>query len=157
AGSSLAVKDAEGRTSFHGGEDRDQALGNALFSCQLAGVVFFANFAFQKATGSPGIFSPLLGVLLESERLPRANGLEVREEDAVIRQEVLHGLGVTERQIALEDQAIGAEQRTGDFVGMFVYKGVHGVLPFSSASVCQSCFEKEERRFNSSLDAAMPR
>ena len=58
-------------------------------------------------------------------------------------------MGITERQIALEDQAIGAEQRTGDFVGMFVYKGVHGVLPFSSASVSQSCFEKEERRFNS--------
>jgi len=48
----------------------------------------------------------------------------------MIRQEVFHGLGIAQRQIALEDQAIGAEQRTADFVGVFVYKGVHGVLHF---------------------------
>jgi hypothetical protein len=48
----------------------------------------------------------------------------------MISQEVLHGLGITERQITLEDQAIGAEQGTGDFVRMFVYKGIHGVLYF---------------------------
>src|SRR5438270_2917427 len=35
-GSSFAVENAKGRTGFHGGEDRDQALGNALLPDELA-------------------------------------------------------------------------------------------------------------------------
>src|SRR5207248_9111615 len=107
--SSFAVQDAEGGTSFHGGEDGNQAFGNALLPGELAGVVFFANLTFQKAKRATALLGQLLAVRFDSQGLLGAKRFEVLEEDAVICKEVLHALGIAEWQIALEDQAIRAK------------------------------------------------
>jgi len=119
-GSSFAVENAKGRTGFHGGEDRDQALGNALLPDELACEVFLTNLPFQEAKGSTRLLGQLLRVLFEPVCLLGSKGFEVLQQDALIGQEILHALGIGERQVPLEDQAIGAEQTTRDFVGVLV-------------------------------------
>src|SRR5437588_9966403 len=127
-GSSFAVEDSKSGAGFHGREDDDQSFGKALLLGNLTGVLFLTNLALQKAKGATGLFGKLLGVLLEPKCLLRTKLLEVLKENAAIGQETLHAQGIGERQIPLENQAIGAEQGTGDFVSMLVYKGVHGGL-----------------------------
>ena len=78
-GSSFAVEDTKGGTGFHGGENRNQALGNALLPGELAGVFFFANLAFQEAKRSTGLVSQFLGVCFDSQSLLGAKRFEVLE------------------------------------------------------------------------------
>src|SRR5207249_3281580 len=76
-GPSFAVKDAEGGTGFHGREDGDQTLGNALPLGELACKIFLAHLALQKAKGSTGSVRQLLGVLFEAPCLLRPKRFEV--------------------------------------------------------------------------------
>jgi hypothetical protein len=84
-----------------------------LLVSALKGQFVLACFAPQELHG-PAV--ALLGMFLESLGLPGAELLEVFEQDAAVGQEVFHPLGIGQRQVAFEDQALGAEQGCRDLV-----------------------------------------
>ena len=77
-----------------------------------------------------GLFRQLVSVLFEEGGLLFGELGEILDEDAMIVEESFHAAWIAERQIPLDDQAIEARQNSGDFVGVSLYKRLHGVSLF---------------------------
>src|SRR5712692_620864 len=88
-----------------------------------------------------------MGVLNEAGGLFLGNLREVLDEDAVVVEEAFHAEGIAEGQIALDDQAIEAGENSGDFISVFLYKGLHGVSLFFRGWWYNHS-EKRKRRFH---------
>jgi hypothetical protein len=123
----LAVDDTEGLDGLDRPEHADEATAYSIAFGDLPRQIVLADPPVEVLVGSTRAFGRELGMALEPTRRVQSQLLEILELDPSQAQEVLQTSRIADRQMAFEDHAIEARQRSQDSVPMLHDKAVHGV------------------------------